>query len=152
MLEIAKLFTKNDKFNINTILNDNGDSVLHLAILLDDLEFADSILKNSNTDINMRNYNEKTPLVIAAQKNHISIVDYILNDKRFDADESNFNYAFYCSKGEVLTHFASSKYFDANSYIPTIPLKSLEIDDSLLNKAIQKHDLDMIKNHPSSIF
>lgn len=173
-IEMLKLFLKTGKVDINCFIGDrSGNTFLNDAIQNGKTEIAELILKYPKTDINSRNFQNQSPLVLAVKQNDLSLVDDILNDDRFDPEESLFINALFASKGEVLMHLASSKYLDVNrkiiynsklindnQYGPTFRSFGMKVNgNDQINEyktplihAVELHDLDLINiiiNHPS---
>ncbi len=63
-----------------------GDTVLHIACRQDDVELVEMLLLSDAVDVNARTHDSnETPLVIAAQRGDLDIVDPLV-DSHVDAD------------------------------------------------------------------
>ncbi|OUM56438.1 hypothetical protein PIROE2DRAFT_18962, partial [Piromyces sp. E2] len=72
--------------NINEKINDNGDTLLILLIkacMSENLEEIKKWLVDNGSDINIKNYDDDTTLIIAIEekKRDLKIIKYLINNK-----------------------------------------------------------------------
>ncbi|XP_067653128.1 serine/threonine-protein phosphatase 6 regulatory ankyrin repeat subunit A-like [Haliotis asinina] len=81
-----------------SVVNSDGNNVLHFACMADDEEIVKHVLKLHLVDINSRGSNEMTPLLLAAEKSAPDVFKMLLDS---GADPSVVN-----SDGNNVLHFA----------------------------------------------
>lgn len=65
--------------NINYFNVETGDSALSLAVRLGYVEIVAEMLEHQEANINQRNFESLTPLLIACDKGHERLVNLLLN-------------------------------------------------------------------------
>ena len=99
-IEIVQMLLDSNKVNVNLYSPSSGNTPLITAIEFKNTEIAKLLIEYPKTNINMRNYQDHTALTTAVDKNLLEIIDLLINNEKFNADEINLNYAFLISTGE----------------------------------------------------
>ncbi|XP_046342152.2 ankyrin repeat domain-containing protein 29-like isoform X2 [Haliotis rufescens] len=63
-----------------SLVNEYGNSTLHCACLLEDLEMIKFVLSHTMADINIRGEESRTPMMWAALKGHRKVVDFLVSE------------------------------------------------------------------------
>ena len=113
-IEIVQRLLKLDKINVNLYEQTNGETQLTLAISRHYIEIAKILIAYPNTDINMKNNDFKSPLIIAVSSKLIDIVSLLIENEKFDPEESELDYAFYLSDGKIADQLISVEGLDVN--------------------------------------
>lgn len=83
------------------MLNEKGESALHVAIESDDIECIKLLLIQRFIRINQQNYLGNTPLILACKNNNVVAVEWLLEG---GADQYITNYVGYNSFKEAVLH------------------------------------------------
>ena len=162
-VEAVKRLLDLDKTNPNIYDPQSGNTNLINAIRNSNLIIAELLIKHPKTNINFRNNSDETPLTIAVSHSLNGIVEQLINDEKFDKEESLFNYAFCNSNPEITKILMNSKYLDINDDVYTLqnhPFVKIsnygffmdKSNETMLIYAVkeQKEDLiDIIIQHPN---
>lgn len=87
-----------DKVNVNSYAPTDGNTPLIIAIKNDNFEIAILSIDYPQTDINISNFYDETALIIGVKKKLPNIIDLLINDPKFNPNQSRLNYAFYISE------------------------------------------------------
>ncbi|XP_071085554.1 ankyrin repeat domain-containing protein 29-like [Haliotis cracherodii] len=63
-----------------SLVNEYGNSTLHCACLLEDLEMLKFVLSHTMADMNIRGEESRTPMMWAALKGHRKVVDFLVSE------------------------------------------------------------------------
>ena len=176
-IEMVSMLIKEDQIDVNFYAPKNGKTPLMISIENENIEIAKLLIKLPKTNINIRSYHRKTALIIAVEKNLEEIVELIINNEKFEPEESLLGSAFAISEGQISKQLFSLsslnvnyKFIDkddiGNQYNEfddrIMGLWALEIPDkdkmdpysfeTSLIRAVNKNDLEKINqiiNHPS---
>lgn len=85
-----------------------------ISILKNNIDIAKMLIEHPRTNINFRNFNGEAPLTISINNNLEVLVDLLINNERYDPEESCINEAFYCSSGNISNSLSSVKSLDVN--------------------------------------
>ena len=114
-IKAIELLLKSGKVNPNLSSSyDDGNSILMSTLANKNEKAAKILIEYPGTDINARNYNDFSALIIAVTLQQIGIINLLLTNERFDPDESRLNYAFYLSQGEASNYLILSESLDVN--------------------------------------
>ena len=163
-----------DSIDVNLSIPENGNTPLIVAIKSNKSGIINLLLNHPNININQKNYAGYSPLIylitnpnnnnynnynscFASKKKNLEI---LLNNEKFDPEESNINFAFYLSSISTSSQLMSFKSIDVN-YVPfqTNDLKyyyknGIKIIMTSLRKAIMNNSMslfDLIIQHPSFV-
>lgn len=138
-INLIKNLLQFDNINPNITTNDNYDTPLMKSIKNLNIEISEILIKNSKTNINLRNYHNKTALVMSVKRNLYDIIDMLIKNKNFNRKESNIKLAFSISNVEALKHLIKIKKLDVNN--------STKLIQAINNKDIEM--IDIIIHHQS---
>lgn len=108
-IDIVKMLLETDRIDVNAYSPKSGNTPLMIAIINKNSEIAELLINDKRTNINARNYNDRTALTFAVESNLENIVSLLIKNDRFNAFESCLNYAFYISKGPISNLLISDK-------------------------------------------
>ncbi|XP_067652901.1 ankyrin repeat domain-containing protein 50-like [Haliotis asinina] len=103
-----------------SLVNEEGDNILHLACAGGDLETVKLILSLKAVDINSRGDLSKTPVMVAAHGGHSDVVEFLVdrgaNVSLVDSDGDNvLHLACYSGDLETVEHILSLNKVDINA-------------------------------------
>ena len=162
-IELVKSLLNTNKVDPNLFLPNTGDTALMIAINSRFVDIAKILIEYPKTDLNIKNFSDKTALTIAVDNNLDSVIDILIVNDKLDPEENNLNYAFYYSSPSICKHIIASKKIDVNTvfqykqnkqngYNRNYYLKEVGTNDTKLVQATSANDLelvDLIINHPS---
>ena len=150
-IEMVKILLSKDNIDVNASIPKNGNTPLLVAIIQKNIEISELLINDKRTDINMKNFENQSPLIQAVSSHLGKIVSLLLKHEAFDPEESNINYAFFISSGKISKQLLNSNYVDVNYNHCQIEYHDF-IFESTLNKAVKQKDLkkiDLIIENPS---
>ncbi|KAK8872160.1 hypothetical protein M9Y10_007922 [Tritrichomonas musculus] len=119
-------------------------------------KIAKLLIEHPKTNINMKNYDDISALSFAVDEKLDEIGELLLNDKRFDPEENDINYAFFFSSPALAKKIISFKNVDVNCIFrrqnDNNSKSKKVVEEQRLIRALHSNDLemvDLIKNHPS---
>lgn len=153
-INLVKNLLCNDNINVNLYAPTDGKTPLMIAIENNNQDIAELLINSPHTNINHNNYYKQTALTIAASSGFEKIVSLLINDYKFDPEESNINYAFYLSNDKIAKLLLPVKGLNVNNcMVPRIANKSiLYSKESKLILAVNSGNeklIDLIISHPS---
>lgn len=101
---------------MNITHHSTNNTILIASLLSNNLEIAKLLIQDKRTDINKSNYNQLSPLSIAVEKNMDEIVDLLINNPKFDEEESLLDFSFYIAKGKIASQLSKLNSLDVNYY------------------------------------
>lgn len=113
-IDIVKMLLETDRIDVNAYSPKSGNTPLMIAIINKNSEIAELWINDKRTNINARNYYDRTALSFAVESNLENIVSLLIKNDRFNAFESCLNYAFYISKGPISNLLISDKSINVN--------------------------------------
>lgn len=113
-IDIVKKLLKKDNIDVNAYAYSSGQTPLMISILNRNTEIAEILINDKRTNVNIKNYQNETALILAVDKAMNNIVELIIKNERFDPDESCINYAFLISPSSISKHLISVKSLDVN--------------------------------------
>lgn len=113
--DIVRILLSNEKVETNILSNDYN-YILISVIKQRNIEIATLLIKHPKTNINIQNNQNpyQTALIEAVILNLDDIIDLLINDQKFDPEESRLNYAFFISSNETSKHLINAKSLDVN--------------------------------------
>lgn len=84
---------KHEEIDVNLYESLNGDTPLIISAKQNNADIVKVLLKHPQTNINLQNFDQQTALTIATKNRHRQLVNLIIEDKRFDPNESKLNEA-----------------------------------------------------------
>lgn len=161
-IEMVERLLKIETIDVNQYSFETGDSPLIVSVREKHFDIAKLLIDFPSTNINHRNYQRQTALTIAAKNNSMNIINLLIENERFNAEESQFNLAFYIANNEISKQMISSKFLDINYQYDRLKNQNLSSQIHLLTyqnnsmtkltKASRTNDIeliDLIINHPS---
>ncbi len=158
--ELRNLFEK-ENIDINNKDKNVGDSILHFAIIKEYLNIINLLLQYEDININIKNYNNETPLHYACIVNNLNIVKVLLecgaNPNNVDLKNQNsLQYSVYFAKDnyniqiikELLNHHVNINHKDLNLWnslhlicnnINISSEKQIEIVKTLIDNRVNFH-------------
>jgi len=158
--ELRNLLEK-ENIDINNKDKNVGNSILHFAIIKEYLNIINFLLQYENININIKNYNNETPLHYACIANNLNIVKVLLEE---GANPNNINlqnqnslqYSVYYAKDnyniqiikELLNHHVNINHTDLNLWnslhlicnnINISSEKQIEIVKTLIDNGVNFH-------------
>lgn len=149
-LNLVTNILKNDDADVNLNESKKGDTPLMIAIRQNNFDIVELLIKEPNINVNIQNFEQETALTIATTNKLHKIIDLIINHKKFDPIESQANYSFILSYGEISRKFLSIKSLDVN-YLLFSKDKEISFQTPLLI-SIGLNDIEKVKSitsHPS---
>lgn len=153
---IVKKLLKIKNMDVNLYSPKDGNTPLIFALNNENFEIAELLIRFPKTNVNQRNYKKQTALTIAASLKAEKIVNLIINNEKFDPEESNANVAFFNSSGKIARQLWSIKNLNVNSIlVPYVYIRKNRNEKGLkscLMSAIMNKDynkVDLILTHPS---
>ena len=113
-IEIVKNLLEIETTDLNIYVPTTGDNSLMIAIKKKNVDIAMLLIQNPKIDINMKNINNQTALLLAVNSSLFDVIDAILANEKFDPKINIINQIFYFSSPKVAEHLLSSKYIDVN--------------------------------------
>ena len=113
-VEVVKKILENDQINVNLYDPARGDSPLNIAIRKKNDEIIKLLVECPRINLNIKNYEDRTALMLAAELNHSKAVDLIISSERFDPKQSSLNAAFLMSTGEIAKKLLTLESLDVN--------------------------------------
>ena len=113
-IKIVRRLLELNKINVNLYSPRNGNTPLTHAISKNFVEIAKMLIEYPDTNINMKNCSLQSPLLIAVKNNLKDIVSLLVQNKKFDPEESELDYAFAISDGEISNQLISVEGLDVN--------------------------------------
>ena len=113
-LSLVEYLLKTNKVDVNLKDPNEGNTALIVSILNDNSDIAKILIEHESIDLNMSNYRKETALTVAVAKENTSIINNIINNKKFEAKQSRLNYAFYISSPKISKLLISTKTLDVN--------------------------------------
>lgn len=113
-IEMVSMLIKSDQIDVNSYMPKNGKTPLMISIENKNTEIAKMLIKLPKTNIKARGYNRKTVLTIAVEKKLGEIVDLIINNEKFDSEESLLDSAFAFSEGQIAKQLFSLSSLNVN--------------------------------------
>lgn len=150
--EIVQRLLKLAKINVNSYEQENGNTPLLTAIMNKNIDIAKTLIEYPQTNVNLKNNISQSALVIAVENKLDEIVSLLINNERFDYDESDLDYAFYISYGKIAEQLISVKGLDVNykneSFLFETALyhSYLQSDLNKIEMIISHHSFDPIKS------
>jgi len=158
--ELRNLLEK-ENIDINNKDKNVGDSILHFAIIKEYLNIINFLLQYENININIKNYNNETPLHYACIVNNLNIVKVLLeggaNPNNINLQNQNsLQYSVYYAKDnyniqiikELLNHHVNINHTDLNLWnslhlicnnINISSEKQIEIVKTLIDNGVNFH-------------
>lgn len=113
-IDIVKTLLQNDKTDPNLYSTEEGNSPLMVSIENRNFEIAKILIEHPKTNLNARNFMGETALTLSVSKNYEDIVSLLINNERFDPEESCIDRAFYFSSGNISRLLSTVKSLDVN--------------------------------------
>lgn len=113
------------------ITNKNGDNIIHLAIKNNKMDILKYILTKIVIDINLKNVENKTPLIVAVEEDNIEAIKLLLKSEKIKLNEKDKN-------GQTALHYA-------------IILNKMEIFKELMKKRVGKNELNRDNKTPLAL-
>lgn len=113
-IEMVSMLIAANQIDVNSYAPKSGKTPLMISIENKNIEISKLLIKLPKTNINIRNYNRKTALIIAVEKNLEEIVDLIINNEKFDPEESLLDSAFSISTGPISKQLFSLSNLNVN--------------------------------------
>lgn len=149
-IKFVQRILKFDVFNINIASSSDGNTPLILSLKSNRPDIAELLINDARTNINKINFNKESALMIATEMNIISIAKLLINDDRFDPEESLIENAFIQSRVEISRILIPTNLFNINCKIINDNKFGNRGDTALIyaakNKDLMK--LEDIINHP----
>lgn len=155
-INIVSKFLSIKNINDNFHDNKNSDTPLITAIKSNNLDLVNLLIDFLNTVINLSNFNNHPPLIIAVEINMSETVSALINHPEFDSVESNVDYEFFICPNEknildLLISKTNINYQYNQSIIFSEEKRPFSVKDTILTYAVnQKMDIkiDLIISHP----
>ena len=114
-IDLVRYLLQFDSIDVNLYEPTKGNTPLIIAVQNNNFDIVKLLIETPKTDINMMNYYDQTALIIAVINHFDNLIDLLLNDDKFDPEESKLNYSFFISSGETSKRLiASAKSLDVN--------------------------------------
>lgn len=85
-----------------------------IALLRNNIDKAKLLIQHHKTNINAKDYYNKSVLELAIEKKLKEIVELLLKNERFDPIESELDYNFCIAKTEISKILISSSFLNIN--------------------------------------
>ena len=111
---LVELLLKSDRVDPNLYVPSTGDTPLMIAINKKNLEITKLLIDCPRTNINIRNNDKQTALVIAVNIQFQEVIPLLINHEKFDPEESRLDFAFFMSYDMISVLFYSLGNLDVN--------------------------------------
>ena len=174
-IDFVKYLLQYDEIDVNSYEPANGNTPLIIAVQNNNFDIVKLLIEHPKTDINLMNYYEQTALTIAVITQCNDIIDLLINDEKFDPEESRLDYAFFISNGETFKKLLSAEALDVNyksarkirnkknlNYFNNLPpikdstmsfiFKATKKYGTALTNAVEENNIEMVDliiKHPS---
>ena len=159
-IEAVEFMLKLDKIDVNQYQPSTYYTPLIVAINESNTKIAELLIQQPQTDINLTSYNGESALLFAVKNKQQEIIELLVNDERFDQNESKLCLALLLAKDEIFDQLCSLSFLDVNH-----PISLLKKDESSmiqhsyisykttalvhLTRINDVDKIDMILKHPS---